>query len=162
MDIPPRDVRRQDRRIQERVHDAYKLRRKLPEPTVCPECGAVYKSGRWQWIPKPADAREETCPACNRVRDKLPAGTVQLSGPFFAENRVEILNLVIRRGQQACRQRPLKRIIDIRDQDDGVLVTTTDIALARSIGKAVHDAYQGSLDFQYVKGESELAVRWTR
>lgn len=162
MDIPPREVRRQDRLIQERVHDAYKLRRKLPEPTVCPQCGAVYRTGRWQWGERPADAREETCPACNRARDKLPAGTVHLSGPFFEANRVEILNLIINRGKDATRQRPLKRIIDIQDQEDGVLVTTTEIGLARTIGKAVHDAYQGNLDFQYVKGESELEVRWTR
>lgn len=159
---PPREVRRQDRLIRERVHDAYKLRRKLPEPTVCPECGAVYSNGRWQWIPKPADAREETCPACHRIRDKLPAGVLFLGGPFFAENRVEILNLVLKRGQQAARQRPMKRIIDIENQDDGVVVTTTDMALARTIGQAIHKAYQGDLDFQYGKGESALEVRWRR
>jgi len=159
---PSREVWRQDRLIKERVHDAYKLRRKLPEPTVCPECGAVYSNGRWQWIPKPPDAREETCPACNRVRDKMPAGFLFLGGPFFDENRVEILNLVLNRGKQAAKQRPLKRIIDVVDQDDGVLVTTTDMALARTIGKAVHNAYQGDLEFQHVKEQSELEVRWRR
>jgi hypothetical protein len=33
----PRQPRR-DRMIHERVHDAYKTRLKLPEPTVCPQC----------------------------------------------------------------------------------------------------------------------------
>ncbi len=32
---------RSDRLIKEQVHDPYMSRAKLPEPTVCPECGAV-------------------------------------------------------------------------------------------------------------------------
>ena len=44
-----RPVRR-DKLIQERVHDTYKIWGKLPEPTECPDCGAVWHKGRWQWI----------------------------------------------------------------------------------------------------------------
>ncbi|MDP1633620.1 MAG: hypothetical protein Q8L69_02915 [Gallionellaceae bacterium] len=33
---------RHDRLLQEAVHDSYKNKEKLPQPTVCPDCGAVY------------------------------------------------------------------------------------------------------------------------
>jgi hypothetical protein len=46
----PRQPRR-DRLIREHVHDPYKTRLKLPEPTVCPQCGAVFNEGRWHWAP---------------------------------------------------------------------------------------------------------------
>ena len=43
-------------------------RLKLPEPTICPRCGAVYHEGRWQWMAHPPeDAHDETCQACHRV-----------------------------------------------------------------------------------------------
>ena len=38
----PGNERRGERMIRERVHDPYKTRLKLPDPTVCPRCGAVF------------------------------------------------------------------------------------------------------------------------
>jgi hypothetical protein len=72
---------RRDRLIRERVHDPYKTRLKLLEPTVCPQCGAAWQSGRWQWVEtRPDDANEELCQACHRINDKYPAGELTLSG----------------------------------------------------------------------------------
>src|SRR5580765_6633194 len=70
---------RRDRLIHERVHDPYKTKHKLPEPSVCPVCKAVFRHGRWQWAESwPMDARQETCQACHRVKDDYPAGVVRL------------------------------------------------------------------------------------
>lgn len=156
-----RPVRR-DKLIQERVHDTYKTKGKLPEPTVCPECGAVYHKGRWQWLPKPDKAHEQLCPACHRVRDEFPAGYVTLGGGFFAQHREEILRLVRNYVEREKAEHPLERIIAIADHDDGVMVTTTDIHLARGIGEAVEHAYQGELEFHYNEGEHLLRVHWQR
>jgi len=62
----------------ELVHDSYKSKKKLPEPTRCPDCGAVYEMGRWTWGTAATDAHQEPCPACHRVRDHFPAGYVTL------------------------------------------------------------------------------------
>ena len=83
--IPAKPERR-DRLIRERVHDPYKVRRKLPEPALCPECGAIYQAGRWRWSkPKlrPEGAHEVICQACHRIRDQYPAGELTLSGHFL-------------------------------------------------------------------------------
>ena len=79
----------------ELVHDSYKSKRKLPEPTRCPKCGATFHKGRWTWDIAPAQAHEHICPACHRIQDKFPAGYVTLGGEFFRQHREEILGLGI-------------------------------------------------------------------
>lgn len=153
---------RRDRLIEEARHDPYRALRKPPEPTVCPQCGAVFHEGRWQWLAKPANAHEETCPACRRIEDELPAGFVSIGGTFFRENREELLRLVRNEEARAKAEHPLKRIMKIEDAEDGVLVTTTEIHLARGIGEALHNAYQGELEFHYNENENLLRVVWER
>lgn len=153
---------RHDRLIQEYRHDAYKSKLKMHEPTVCPQCGAVFHEGRWQWLSKPAQAHEEMCPACHRIHDEFPAGFVTLSGSFLNAHREELLHLVKNQEEHEKAEHPLKRIMKIEDQEDGVLVTTTDIHLARGIGEALHHAYQGELEFHYNEQENLLRVVWER
>lgn len=160
--IPPGFLTvRRDRLWQEQVHDAYKSRGKLPEPTVCPQCGAVFHEGRWQWSKAPAGAHPETCPACHRIHDHYPAGFLTLEGPFFQAHRDEIMRLVRNEEQRERAEHPLKRIMDVEESDSEVLVTTTDIHLARRIGEAVHHAYQGELEFHYNPDQNLLRVHWT-
>ena len=69
-----RKISRHDGIFQERVHDAYKAKGKLLEPSVCSQCGAVFHKGRWQWQQVPEDAHRAICPACHRIHDHFPAG----------------------------------------------------------------------------------------
>jgi NMD protein affecting ribosome stability and mRNA decay len=153
---------RRDRLVQDTRHDAYKAKGKMAEPTVCPGCGAVFHEGRWQWLAKPAQAHEEMCPACHRIHDQFPAGYVSVSGPFFSEHREELLHLATNEEARAKAEHPLKRIMKIEEQDDGVQITTTDIHLARGIGEALHHAYQGELEYHYNEQENLLRVVWER
>jgi hypothetical protein len=57
---------------------------------------------------------------------------------------------------------PVQRIMAIEDSREGVLVTTTDVHLARSIAERVHDSCKGSLVFQYSKDENLLRATWKR
>ncbi len=156
-----RPLRREELR-DELVHDSYKSKKKLPEPTRCPECAAIYHDGRWQWLPAPAGAHEEICPACHRIRDRFPAGYVTLKGEFFRTHRDDIMHLARNREQHEKAEHPLERIMAVEDVDDGVLITTTDTHLARDIGEAVHAAYKGELEYHYNKEENLLRVLWTR
>jgi NMD protein affecting ribosome stability and mRNA decay len=156
-----RPVRR-DQLREERVHDTYMLAHKLPEPAVCGACGAVYHAGRWQWGERPTGASEVTCPACHRVRDRFPAGFVHVGGDYFAAHRDELLRLMRHREEKERAGHPLARIIAVEEEGAGVLVTTTDIHLARDLGEALHHAHQGELDFHYNEGENLLRVSWKR
>jgi hypothetical protein len=144
------------------LDDSYKSRGKLPEPTLCPQCGAVFHKGKWQWLPKPESAHSETCPACHRIHDDFPAGYVRLEGDFLAQHRAEILGLVRHIEQREKAEHPLQRIMGIAEEAGAVLITTTDSHLARGIGEAVGHAYQGELDFQYNTEENLLRVHWKR
>ena len=153
---------RRDRLVEESRHDAYKAKHKLHEPTVCAQCGAVFHDGRWQWLSKPAQAHEEMCPACHRIHDDFPAGYVSVGGSFFKDHREELLHLARNEEARAKAEHPLKRIMKIEDQDDGIQITTTDIHLARGIGEALHHAYQGELEYHYNAQENLLRVVWER
>ena len=146
----------------EYVHDTYKLRKKLPEPTVCPRCGAVFHKGRWTWAAKPARAHEAACPACRRIEDNYPAGTVHLSGPFLAAHRNEVLNAVRHQEREAKKEHPLSRIIGIEESDEGVMVTTTDMHLPRRIGEALWHAYHGELKLHYADDARMIRMTWKR
>lgn len=146
--------------LKEHTHDTYKLRGKLPEPTACPDCGAIYRKGRWTWGVRPPGAHEETCPACHRIRDNYPAGMLHLSGPYFDAHKEEVLGLVRRQEAEAKREHPLCRIIAINEDEYGAVVTTTDTHLPRRIGEALWHSYHGELDLHYGQDPRLIRMTW--
>lgn len=156
---------RNDMRAAKFGSDAYRDSRHTPhEPTVCPDCGAVYQSGRWAWVdPAPDGAHSEACPACQRIRDQFPAGVITLEGAFLREHRDEIFGLVQNQEDAERAEHALHRIMGIDEGDDGVVtLATTDIHLPRRILEALHRAYEGEMEFQYGDDETSLRGRWAR
>lgn len=158
-------IRRSGRRIAGRAQrdqliDPYQSRHKLSEPTVCHECGAVYHHGRWQWRPEPADAQADLCPACSRIRDRLPAGVLTLHGDFAQQHEREIIGLA--RNEEAAEksEHPLNRIANIEKKDASVVITTTDIHLPRRIAEAIKRAYHGELDLHFDDAGYFLRADW--
>lgn len=154
-------ITRRDGIFKEQVHDAYKAKGKLPEPSVCSLCGAVFHEGRWQWRQAPANAHSVTCPACHRIHDHYPAGFIDLKGEFFRTHHEEIMRLVHNHEKHERAEHPLKRIIAVEEKNGTTLITTTDIHLARGIGELLHHAYQGVLKFHYNPEQNLLRVSWT-
>jgi hypothetical protein len=156
--------RRQDRLIKERVHDPYCAEAKLAGPASCPDCGVVYIDGRWQWSSeRPADTREETCPACRRIRDHVPAGILKLRGDYFIAHREEIMRLVANKVDRQNAQHPMKRIMHVDDSNPReTVVLFTDTHLPRGVGQAVRRAHKGNLDVQYTEESGIVRVFWER
>ncbi len=148
--------------LQELVHDSYRSDRKPREPARCPECGACFKKGRWSWEACSGAAHDHLCPACQRIRDRFPAGYVSLAGPFLQQHVDEIRGLVRHCEEDEKARHPLQRIMAIEPADGGLLITTTDVHLARAIAERVHDAYQGTLEFSYNKDDNLLRASWSR
>lgn len=154
---------RRDRLLREHVHDPYKTVSKLPEPTFCPDCGAVFHDGRWQWAAtRPIDAHEQSCQACHRIRDKYPAGIVTLSGSFVGQHRKELARLARNNEAQEKGAHPLHRIMDIEEHPDSMVITTTDIHLPHRICEALRHAYKGELEMNYDDQGYLLRGNWRR
>jgi hypothetical protein len=153
---------RRDELRDEFIHDAYQSTRKYAEPTRCPDCGLVFRDGRWQQGEAGAGAHAAACPACRRLHDDFPAGYVTLRGPYLAAHREEILRLVRNHEARARAEHPLQRIMGMFDAHGELQVTTTDAHLARGIGEALRKAYRGRMAFHYSKADNLLRVRWTR
>lgn len=155
---------RKDRLIKEEVHDPYRKRGKPVEPSLCPQCGVVFVGGRWQWLADaPASVHEETCPACQRIEDKVPAGFLTLTGGFFQAHSDEILRLVHNKVEEQKAQHPMKRLMAIEDRgSETVVISFTDMHLPRGVGEAIERAYEGELDIQYTNEGGILRVYWKR
>lgn len=154
---------RRDRMYEEHVQDPYRSRMKWPEPTVCPDCGAVFHQGRWTWAEAPDGAAEHRCPACSRIHDRVPAGILTLGGDFFQAHRDEITSLVRNLEIKEKGEHPLERIMAIEDGEGGeAVITLTGVHLTRAVGEALHRAYEGDLDIAFSDSDAVMRVDWHR
>jgi len=144
------------------IEDPYKRAAKLPEPTQCPQCRAVYHKGRWHWGLTPADVHATLCQACHRINDKFPAGTLTLAGDFVAAHRADILAIVRHQEEAEKKEHPLNRVMGIEETADRIIVTTTDIHLPRRIAEAVKRTFRGKLVLQFDEDAYSARIDWRR
>jgi hypothetical protein len=149
--------------LEEHRHDPYRAVAKLKGPTRCTECGATYARGSWRWQASMPPARLTTvCPACQRVKDRYPAGEVTVSGSFLAAHGTEIEGLIRNTADNEAREHPLHRIIELKRPKGAILVTTTDVHLPHRIGHALKDAWGGALSTHYDDAGYYARVTWER
>lgn len=141
--------------------DAYREKKKYKDSTRCPECGALFLKGRWTWEDTNAECEETLCPACKRIADNYPAGFVTLGGPFFEEHRQEILNMMNNVEDTESTQHPLERVMEIREEDEQTVITTTGMHLARRLADSLENSYEGDLDISY-DAENYVRINWYR
>ncbi len=135
---------------------------------VCRECGAVYLNKRWTLEPKAQRSvnAEETvkvlCPACQKIRDRFIGGFVTIQGGFIKEHRDEILNMVRNKEERSKHYNPLDRIMEIKDMEDSIEITTTTEKLAQRIGRMLKKAFSGKVEYKWSSDVKIARVVWTR
>ena len=72
------------------------------------------------------------------------------------------MNLVRNTEEREQGEHALQRIMEIDEDDSNIAVTTTDIHLARRIGEAISNAYEGNLDVNYGPEHYVVRVTWSR
>lgn len=153
---------------QERTHiygnetnDVYRSTKKLQEPTICKSCGALLVNGRWTWDDIPPEVFERLCAACQRIEDQYPAGIIEVNGPFFRDHQSEIINMIKNIHFNEISEHPLERIMNIEEKNGKTIITTTGMHIARRIGDALYNAYEGELNYNY-DDENLIRVQWKR
>lgn len=138
------------------------------QTSLCSGCQAVEIDRQWCWdagndkSPDMPDGNFRTvlCPACQRCRDKQAAGMVTLEIMPSSQIEACLREIVHAESRRMVEDDPMQRIIDIQRQENGLLITTTTIELARAIGEAVQHTMRGHLEMHYQKPAKELRVRW--
>lgn len=154
-----------------RETDPYLPRRTAPSAGICPGCRAIFRNKRWHLDEKEFAAltrrkdggvAKRKCPACRKIADGFIAGLVTLRGRFLRDHREEILNLIRNEEKRARGFNPLARIIHLRENEDGFEVSTTAEKLAQRIGREVHKACSGTLEYKWSEDSKLLRVNWVR
>ena len=137
--------------------------------TVCKRCGAVYAAGRWRLNDQVPDKiafadrpAQTTCPACQKVRDRIPGGILKLTGGFVRSHQEEIMNLIRNETNRARTVNPLEMIMALGPITDGIEITTTNEKLAQRIGRALHKAYKGRVEYKWSRDTKLARVNWHR
>jgi len=161
---PPRPQPKGGRRarmVQPHEHETYRARGKEPDVQRCPECGAFCHAGRWSWdSPTGMEFYSLACPACTRIRDRYPAGTIRLHGDLGGL-REELVAMFRNLERQEKSEHPLERLMDITDDEDGLVVTTTGIHMARCIAGALKRRFHGNVRIRYPEEQTLIYVDWS-
>ncbi len=137
---------------------------KHPAETRCPQCGLVFQDGVWKraGAGTSRDRRPKLCPACTQVRDRLAGGVVHLGGTFTTVHRQDLLNRIRNVEAMTAEERPLERIIHIKEENGEILVSATTEHLVARIGKAIQRDFGGDLQLKYAPEDKFATVWWHR
>ena len=113
-------------------------------------------------IRRNVEAFADPCPACGKVLDRVPGGVLKITGSFIWDHKEEILNLVRNEGSKALSVNPLERIMSLQSDDGEIEITTTNEKLAERIGRALHKAYRGTVEYTWSADTRLARVMWHR
>jgi hypothetical protein len=102
------------------------------------------------------------CPACMQIRDHQVGGIVQFSGAFADHHRQELLNRIRNVEKQTQVERPLERIMSLKEGKEEITVFATTEHLVARIGKSIQRDFGGELDLRYAPDDKFAMVHWHR
>ena len=153
-------------RIQKRgqLGGPYQRSGKYPSNTRCPKCDLLFQDGVWKRgsSTNEQEQQQKLCPACVQIRDGQVGGIVQFSGAFAGIHRQELLNRIRNVEKQTMEERPLERIMSLKEDRGGILVSATTEHLVARIGKSIQRDFGGELNLRYAPEDKFALVYWHR
>jgi hypothetical protein len=137
---------------------------KYPSNTNCPGCGLLFVDGVWKYgkPDKNQELLEKLCPACLQIRHGQIGGIVQFRGAFAGAHRQELLNRIRNVERMTREERPLERIVEMKEDRDGIVVSATTEHLVARIGKSIQRDFGGVLDLRYAHEDKFVYAHWQR
>ncbi|MBN1569240.1 MAG: hypothetical protein JXA73_15430 [Acidobacteria bacterium] len=143
---------------------SYHRTEKYRSNTRCPKCNLLFHDGVWKRgsMEMGQDLQWKLCPACVQIRDGQVGGIVQFSGSFADSHRQELLNRIRNVEKQTRQERPLERIMSLKEGREGIIVSATTEHLVARIGKSIQRDFGGELDLRYAPEDKFAYVHWRR
>lgn len=139
---------------------------RLPEPSVCERCGAVFARRTWRLGRRLSGAlldraRWTKCPACKQAGSGEYRGRVVVRGAIAAEQETAIRRRVANVDALARMMQPERRVVSA-ERDGAVFeVLTTSQKLAHRIARELKKAFGGRVAYKWSDDGSLFAV-WRR
>jgi len=148
------------RGVQSRRPGVFERTAKAAGAFVCDDCGVVQHAGKWSWgAPPLTELAGGRCPACQRIRERYPAGTIRLH-PAFLEHREEIKQLARNVEQAEKAEHPLERLMEMQESEGDLVITTTGIHIARQIAHKLARRFHQRARLRYADDEGLVHVDW--
>ncbi|WP_243371079.1 BCAM0308 family protein [Geotalea sp. SG265] len=139
------------------------------QDALCTSCGAVFINKRWYMddaelkkAGNGASLLKIRCPACHLIADGTPAAIITLSGQYLKKHADVILDAVKNTESRSRQKNPLGRIMEIKQEQNAISITTTEDKLAQKLGREIHKAHGGELRYQWGHDENFVRVFWNR
>jgi hypothetical protein len=147
-----------------RLGGPYQRHEKYPANTRCPGCDLFFDGGMWKSGTASESKRQagKLCPACLQIRGGKIGGIVQFRGAFTRPHRQEILNRIRNVEKLVREERPLERIVDVKEEKDTITVSATTEHLIARIGKSIQRDFGGVLDLRYAPEDKFAFAYWQR
>jgi hypothetical protein len=139
---------------------------RLPEPSVCERCGAVFSRRLWRRDRKVTGAfleraRWVRCPACVQTAEQTGFGRVVIRGAYALANEAVIRRRIANVASRAARTQPERRTSTIDRHDDLIEVITTSQKLAHRIVRELKKSFRGRASYAW-SDDGTLFATWER
>ncbi|MDH5641060.1 MAG: BCAM0308 family protein [Nitrospira sp.] len=148
-------------------HDPYAMRKAPKGPAICRKCLAIYADKRWHFdevraakLAASPRTQKLVCPACQKVKDDYPEGTVTLKWSSLPDYEDEIRGLIANVEKRALSVNPLDRVMKIVKRKKDLEVQTTKDRLAQRLGRALVRSYKGKAAYMWAHRDMMLRVTW--
>lgn len=146
--------------------DTFLPRLSPKEIIQCAGCGAFYHRRHWTLtapagITLPIHTHPIYCPACNKIKEHRPSGELDLAGVTVGD-RGELLRILRNEERRAREKNPLERIMRVQATNDRWKVETTTEKLAQRLGRSLHKARGGRIEYKWSHNNKFVRVLWDK
>jgi hypothetical protein len=135
---------------------------RLPEPSACDRCGAVFARRTWRRTRVvPEGVRWTVCPACAQTREQTGFGRIVVRGAFALAHEDDIRRRIANVGARAGRTQPERRVASIERGDGALEILTTSQKLAHRIVHELKKQFRGRATYAW-SDDGTLYATWQR
>jgi hypothetical protein len=150
----------------EKVRAAEARRGRLPEPSACERCGAVFRRRVWRRGERVSHAELAracwvVCPACEQASREEYFGRVLIRGAYAAAREAVIRRRIENVATRAGFTQPEQRIVSVERRGPVLEVLTTSQQLAHRIVHELKKLFRGRASYTWSDDGSLLAT-WER